>query len=418
MNKYRKVLLLIVTILLLMPVKSVFAYKLNKIPNISDAPRISGKRTIYITNMNNYEVTINDKQNFKLIGASISIIEKLKSSKQYNNPYSIKYKNAGYYIDNNGNTVYVNVIVTANSVYIYLPKNYSTKVDHYSFAYLNKGNFWIQTDAMDKNNKAVSLGNNYVGQHSQLTFTIQKSDGSPLDSSIASNMMIPWYIWDIDVSDVTTGVSSYDHNKTYVESIKFKSGFDNNTYVYDKSILYISESNSRYSATRLTGDTGQPSSDYSTVVTYQTSPTATIEWWGSGCGTSFQIRASSFDYPYMKQSTKQSNKNKYNVGETVSYTIKQKFPYTISSNMAKSIVLTDKFDKDLDVSKITYKVLNNNNSDVSSSWALNKSNQTVTLTYKETNFTNVIGEYTFIFDNIKIKKPTNNHQTVKMSQID
>ena len=418
MKKYRKILLLIVTILLIIPVKNVYAYKLNKISNINNAPRIKGKRTIYITNMNNYEVTIKDKKNFKKIGTTIGIIEKLKSSKQYNNPYSVKYKNAGYYIDDNGDTVYVNVIVNANSVYIYLPRDYSNTVDHYTCAYLNKSNFEIHTAARDRNDIGISLGNNYVGQHSKLTFTIQKSDGTPLDSSIASNMMIPWYIWDIDVSDVTTGISSYDHNKTYVESIKFKSGFDNNTYVYNKSILYISENNSRYSATALTGDTGQPASDYSTVVTYQTSPSATIEWWGSGCGTSLQIRASSFDYPYMKNSTKEANKNKYNVGETVSYTIKQKFPYTISSNMAKSIILTDEFDKDLDISKITYKVLNKNNTDVSNSWKLNKSDQKVTLTYKETNFTNVIGEYTFIFDNIIIKKPSGNHQTIKMSEID
>ena len=86
--------------------------------------------------------------------------------------------------------------------------------------------------------------------------------------------------------------------------------------------------------------------------------------------------------------------------------------------MAKSIILTDEFDKDLDISKITYKVLNKNNTDVSNSWKLNKSDQKVTLTYKETNFTNVIGEYTFIFDNIIIKKPSGNHQTIKMSEID
>ena len=80
--------------------------------------------------------------------------------------------------------------------------------------------------------------------------------------------------------------------------------------------------------------------------------------------------------------------------------------------------LTDTFDSALDVSKITYKVLDENNRNVTNDWALTVSKQTITLTYNKTAFTSVVGEYTFIFNNIKVLLPDNKHQIVRMSDID
>ncbi|MBR7041902.1 MAG: isopeptide-forming domain-containing fimbrial protein, partial [Bacilli bacterium] len=385
--------------------------------DIGNAPRIQGKRTIYITNMTNYTVNINDKKNFEFVGAEIKVKEKLKKSKTYTNPFSIVFNNAGYYINDNGDTVYVNVIVNADSLYMYLPGDYSSKVHRYRVAIMSNNYFWIEAFAYNSSGGSASLGNKYIGEHFTLTFKVTKTDGSDIDASVANNMMIPWYLWDLDVPDKTNG-TSYASGKTYRESIKFVSGFDNKTYVRNKTKLAIESNNSKYLSTTYTGDTGQPASEYSTVVAYQTSPSAKVEWWGSGCGTAFQIRASSFDYPYIKKGSKTADKKVYNVGQTVSYTVKQKFPYTIDSNMAQSITVTDKFDSALDISGLTTRIYNGSGLDVTNSWKITISGQTVTITYNKTDFKNVVGEYTFTFSNIKVKQPDSSHASARMSKVD
>ena len=412
-----KKILLFIFILLLVPFKNVYGYAVNRINDISNAPRINGKRTIYITNMNDPVVNIVDSSNFEYVGTEIKIKEKLKTSKTYTNPFNIVFRNAGYYINDNGDAVYVNVKVNADSLYMYVPADYSSKVARYRVAIISNNHFWIEAFAYNSSGGSASLGSKYIGEHFKLTFTITKTDGTALDSTISNNMMIPWYLWDLDVADKTNG-SSYDVNKTYVESIKFVQGFDNKTYVRNGTLLNIIDSNARYKATQLTGDTNQPDSAYSTVVAYQTSPTAKVEWWGSGCGTAFQIRASSFDYPYITQGRKNANGRIYNVGDTISYTIEQKFPYTISSNAATRISVSDQFDSALDITNLGYAVYNSNGNNVSSSWTLSKNGQKATLTYNGTGFTSIVGTYRFTFSNIKVKSPLVNHSQVRMTEID
>ena len=415
--------LLPILLLVIFPSKSIHAYKLVEIADINKPPASQDRRTIYITDTTTHETIINDKTNFGTYGkfGGVFLYEKLKSSKTYKNPFKIVYTNAGYYIDDNGDKQDIIVELSYDELYLYLPRDYSSKIYTYDVASFHGVDyFWTQMFAYDSDWKSIGAGDldyYFPGQHAKISFTVLKKDGKPLDSDIANNMQIPWFIWDMDVRDYTTGISggSYGADMTYRESVKFVSGFGDTIYVQNGNVLNIIDDNTTYRSTVGTNDEEAP---LSTAVAYQITPKATIEWWGSACGTAIQFRASTYDYPYMTDPVKKANgtTNVYKVGDAVSYTISQKFPHTIDANAARRIGVKDTFDKVLDVSNVGYTVKKANEDDTKN-WTLSKNGQTITLTYAPKEITaskNVVGNYSFTFTNVRVKEPDDSYQSINI----
>ena len=399
----------------------IYAYGVKEVKDFKNIPNISNRKNFYIVNMSDYEIKINDTKNFKKrrrvdadIVESIVIYTRPKKNTTYNNPYYITWKNIGYYIDDNNNPVYLNARIIIDKVELTM-----TDTSDKGAPYYDVGNIYHNSFALDSHSLS-SDGNirTGCGMHYYFTFKLLNSNNTEISNELANSIYLRWKIADLDIQDATVTTNQYGKNRTFRESIKFNSGFYNDFYVIENTLLEITNNNTKFIATKVTGNTANdPSLDYSTVVAYQIAKSASAEWWASnGAGT--LVSAVNYQYPDLISANKEANKKVYNVGDNISYTIKQTFPFTISDNTAKSIKLTDTFDSALDVSKITYKVLDENNRNVTNDWTLNVSKQTVTLTYNKTAFTSVVGKYTFIFNNIKVLLPNNQHQRVRMSDID
>ncbi len=396
----------------------------ESVSDINNVPVLSGRKTIYITDTKDFKININDTDNFKIINDNeIVIYNKPTKDTSYENPFSLTYNNAGYYINDAGDTVKINVIISATKIMLDTPnESYTDSADHYTIGEVHDKGFEAKMYARNKSNSNVNI-DPYVGNHMYLSFKIINADGTELPASIANNLAVPWTIYDLDIRDKSAGAvgNGFTSANVYRESIQFNTGFNNKFYVLDKTVLDISENNTKYSATQNTGNdlgaTGQKGYEYSTVVAYQTAKNTTFEWWGTGCGTFINTRANSYDYPEYPNPVKSVSKEYYNIGDTVNYTVTQKFPYTIAENKATKIELIDEFDNALDISNITYKVTDANSKDVTSNWKKNISGQKITLTYTGSDTTQVVGLYNFTFNNLKILEPDNTHKSVTENKI-
>ena len=184
------------------------------------------------------------------------------------------------------------------------------------------------------------------------------------------------------------------------------------------SVLKILSNNSKYAASEATGGEGLKSVDYSTVLAYQTNTDAEAEWWGCECGTFIAAVSNQYPYPTLNNPIKSVDKKDYKVGDKVSYTINETFPYTDSHSKAKSIELSDSFDKALNISGLTYKVFDANNKDVTSDWEKEISGQTVTLKYIGEDTTTIYGNFTFKFNNLRVLNPDSSHEVKKENSVE
>ena len=103
-KKFKYMLLIFI---LFMPTMAL-AVTVTKISDINNPPALGGKKHFYITDMSNYEITINDTNNFVIIDDKYGYkktvaIHRIPSTKKttYDNPYYITWKNIGCYIDDN-----------------------------------------------------------------------------------------------------------------------------------------------------------------------------------------------------------------------------------------------------------------------------------------------------------------------------
>lgn len=416
----KKIYTIVVMLIVLLP-QVIYAYGVKEVNDFKNIPNISNRKNFYIVNMSDYEIKINDTKNFKRsrrtdsgIVESIVIYTRPKKSTAYNNPYYITWKNIGYYIDDNNNPVYLNARIIIDKVELTMTDTSDKGAPYYDVGNIYPNSFALDSYSLDSNGKKRSG----CGIHYYFTFKLLNTNNTEISNELANSIYLRWKIADLDIHDATVTTDQYGKNRTFRESIKFNSGFYNDFYVIENTLLEVTNNNTKFIATKVTGNAAtDPSADYSTVVAYQIAKSASAEWWASnGAGTS--VSAVNYQYPYLISANKEANKKVYSAGDNVSYTIKQTFPFTISDNTAKSITLTDTFDSALDVSKIAYKVLDGNNRNVTNDWTLTVSKQTVTLTYNKTAFTSVVGKYTFIFNNIKVLLPNNQHQRVRMSDID
>ncbi len=423
----KKISILIIMILTLALIPKTYAAStVEEISNINIPPLLSGKKYVYINNMDNYTITINDHANFEVLdkGNSYIVIHNIPTStKTYNNPFEVSWDKIGYYVDDNGNPVYLDAKVKVNKIILKWTDGISdSNYRHYAVGQV--GSFGLELVGRGYDNDFKNY-NSDMGIHDYFTITLYNDDGSELNSDLANSLYLQWSILDLDMADRTItknrGVYEIDGIPTeFAESIKFDSGFDNKFYVINNSVLKITENNTKYIATEATSNNSdvEKSVEFSTVVAYQTGASAEAEWWGCECGTTIVAISNQYPYPTINEPTKSVDVDIYKVGEKVEYTINETFPYTDSHSKAKSIELSDSFDKALNISGLTYKVFDANNKDVTSDWEKEISGQTVTLKYTGEDTTTVYGKFTFKFSDLRVLDPDSSHEVKKENGVE
>ena len=425
----KKIIFFVVVLFMFMLIPSVYAAStVEEVSNIKIPPLLSEKKFFYINNMKDYTITINDNNNFKVLNDGtadwLTIYNLPTSTKTYNNPYEVYWDKIGYYVDDNGNPVYLDAKVTADTITLKWKEGISNYHNnpYYRVGKVTKSFYQVSSATFDEDfvDHAAKVGN-----HDTFTITLYNDDGSKLNSDIANSLYLQWTLRDIDQGDNTNSsenVREYERNGNpleFVESIKFDSGFDSKFYVLKDSVLRISDNNTKFIGTEGTADReGEKTVDYSTVVAYQTSDKATAEWWGSDCGTQIFSASNQYPYPTINEPIKSVEGDIYKVGEKVEYKINETFPYTDSHSKAKSIELSDSFDKALNISGLTYQVFDANNKDVTSEWEKEVSGQNVTLKYIGEDTTTVYGNFTFKFSNLRVLNPDSSHEVKKENGVE
>lgn len=416
----KKIKYILIIFILFMPTIAL-ATSVAKVSDINKTPALETKKHFYITDMSNYKITINDTKNFKIINdkygykQNIAIHSKPTKTTTYDDPYYVTWENIGYYIDDNNQPVYLNARINISRLILVFGETLGT-TRYTVVAHISGNNSFIFD--VRNSDKDYNFHASIIGAHDYFTFELLDQNNELLDENIANELYVKWKISDLDGSDALSPANGYSSSCSYCESVKFNTGFNDTFYVLKSTLLNYNSGGTRFRATTRTGnESTDPSSDRSTVVAYQITNSASGEWWSSS-GSATAIQAINREYPYFNGVEKKADKKKYAVGDIVSYTIKNRFPYTINTNAAKSIKVVDEFDKALDITNLTYKVIDSNNKNVTNDWTLTKSKQKVTLAYNKTAFTEVVGNYTFQFDNIKVLQPDDTHKTVNSSQME
>ena len=420
------ILFIVITLTLMLIPKAYAASTVEEISNINIPPLLSEKKYVYINNMDNYTIKINDNANFEVLdkGNSYIVTQNIPTSnKIYNNPFEVSWDKIGYYVDDNGKPVYLDAKVKVNKIILKWTDDISdSNYRYYSVGQV--GSFGLELLGRGYDNDFKNYNAN-MGIHDYFTITLYNDDGSELNSDLANSLYLQWSISDLDMGDrtVTKNRRIYENDGVpteFSESIKFDSGFDNKFYVINDSVLKITENNTKYIATESTSNDSdvEKSIDFSTVVAYQTGASAEAEWWGCECGTTIVAVSNQYPYPTINEPIKSVEGDIYKVGEKVEYTINETFPYTDSHSKAKSIELSDSFDKALNISGLTYQVFDADNKDVTSEWKKTVSGQTVTLKYTGEDTTTVYGKFTFKFSDLRVLDPDSSHEVKKENGVE
>lgn len=375
--------------------------------------------------MEDYSITLNDSNNLEVIEKDYSyiVIKNIPtSSMTYDNPYEIYWNKIGYYINDNGDPVYLDARVKINKIMLKWVDGISdSNYSYYAIGRVNSQGFDLVGRAYDSSFHGYSSD---MGAHTYFSIDLFDDNGQELSSDIADSLYLQWTLSDLDVGDSTVikNRSIFDNNgetPEFVESIKFNTGFDDKFYVLKDTVLKITENNRKFTGTEGTVNENDPNThnqktrDYSTVIAYQFGPSATAEWWGCECGTTLAAIFGGHPYPKISNPIKSVDGDIYSVGERVSYTINETFPYTDSYSKAKSFELSDTFDNALKINEVTYQVFDANNKDVTSDWEKNISGQTVSLKYIGEDTATVYGKFTFKFNNLIVLDPDSKHEIKK-----
>ncbi len=205
----------------------------------------------------------------------------------YEDVATVILKSSAYYIDDNNARVYLNTIVRLKKVEISRFGSSCGKPNSqalYDVLSVNTKTGGISAEIWEYDNDRKKVKNEDRGNychanvHYTISFELKKWDSSSDEGIELSdkNIQYPWKISDLDQSDK----SGQGYDGDYVESIKFQSGFSGVYYVMKDHVMNINEP--KFSATEKTGEGNQPSTIYSTVLTYQYGDSAVVEWWGSG----------------------------------------------------------------------------------------------------------------------------------------
>ena len=173
----KRVKLFIIMILTIVFIPNVYAANtVDRISNIKIPPLLEGKKYVYINNMKDYSIKINDTNNFKTLKNnndwSWVVIYKLSpGTKTYNNPYEIYWNKIGYYVDDNGKPVYLDAKVTINKIVLKWVDGLSTFDDsnYYEVTNVRNNGFELVSNAIDNE---FEVKNSDTGIHSTFTFSL------------------------------------------------------------------------------------------------------------------------------------------------------------------------------------------------------------------------------------------------------
>ena len=192
----KKTIILILTLFMVMVVPNVYAAStVKEVSDINITPLLSGKKYVYINNMKDYTITIHDNNNFRVYtnaGTShIALYNLPTTSKTYNNPYEIYWDKIGYYVDDNGNPVYLDAKVNINKIELKWVDGISRiAYPYYLVGRVNNSSYYLYNAGLDSDYKAY--GSTHTGNHDTITITLYNEDGSELDSNIADSIYLQW----------------------------------------------------------------------------------------------------------------------------------------------------------------------------------------------------------------------------------
>lgn len=227
-----------------------------------------------------------------------------------------------------------------------------------------------------------------------------------------SNNSFAWSCTDIDAPGQKTsssGTKTKSYSDSYTEAVLFYSGFTNPVYISKNSYLsnVTKTTTSGNSYTKLTATTIDSDTFLSGFITRVTTGSFRFKWYGSICGTKLTFTDVNPGDPAIDSPVKTVDKEEAELGDTLTYTITETIPYTISSSLSggegntySEIVLTDTLDDAFDsstVSVVIYRedTLNGVSKEVdTSNWTTKVSGQKVTITANDP--ADVGGNYTFV----------------------
>ena len=163
--------------------KAYAASTVEEISNINIPPLLSEKKYVYINNMDNYTIKINDNANFEVLdkGNSYIVTQNIPTSnKIYNNPFEVSWDKIGYYVDDNGKPVYLDAKVKVNKIILKWTDDISdSNYRYYSVGQV--GSFGLELLGRGYDNDFKNYNAN-IGIHDYFTITLYNDDGSELNN--------------------------------------------------------------------------------------------------------------------------------------------------------------------------------------------------------------------------------------------
>lgn len=301
----------------------------------------------------------------------------------------LKVTKGGYTSDGD----YVDVVITVSQVTIQ-----------------NFGSSAVNTCIME-GTKGQDLLKNAIWMDAYVTSNVQSSITVSIyytgTNTLAEGYDVIWQVVDLDQPSHTSSSSNY--GGSYTEGIAFVSGFDNPVYLLNGTYLVQSTKTvNGQTCTWLRASQGDSNTLYSGFMTTITTGEFSFVWTGSSCGTKLRLTTGDYASPTTSSPTKAVSQSVVDRGESYTYTITAKIPYTLSgTNSYSSISLSDTFDSAIDISSATVTVrrtdvLNSSSQTTdTSNWSVSKSGQTITVTH--TSPSNAGGTYVFTISGVKVK---------------
>lgn len=331
---------------------------------------IDTETNIYLTSMASAtrDWTVSDTTHFYLDGGNV--MAKTSGSFSSSNPFSVKFKNAGYTVD--GRSVDLLAECTRFSTTKAITDDLMPQL--------------IMSVATNTGQAGLSLQSiPNVGREMTMRFSIYYS-GTTTRVPDAKYLLVTQ---DLDTTDFDRGYTW----EGYCESLRLDSGYDrNNVYVATNTILQGQNEDGKpiYRGSGITGhDATHPDNDvpiWYSGVAFIANQNATVTHRIRSGASIMEVESTPVTYPAWAAPKKNPTTQYSSLGQNVSFQIEQTFPYIAASNQPKSISLSDTLDSIFDPSTITVKVEKKNSSgnwtDVTSSqgWNTSVNGQTVTTT--------------------------------------
>ena len=393
MKKLLSVILAMLTILGVLPMTGIPAYgaasySLHKVGNLRDYIRnTEGGKMSYITNLRNSEIDVHEND-FKAIPMNIAggrtciCLDDVRvpakgQTVSWKNVCTITFKDAGYTSDGE----FFNLECTLESLKMTgtraqpLPENTKlTVADVTKEGLISRAYFAHVTETGELYDYT---SDKTPGEESVWRLRITDAKGK--------NMKIP------PIAMLYRDVDAFANvDDTVVrESVKAVSGFADDIYISNDSLLLVSENNSLYEGNGLVENEDERNHVLMTMV----DPEAVILWRGLTCGT-YITPLSLTGYP-IPENQKTVDRSYSEAGQTLHYTIDSVFPAVTDENAASSVIVTDELNDILDAENAVTHVYRDG-MEVGAEWNTACNGQKIIWSSK--NPAAVQGDYSFTID--------------------